>query len=114
MLELKSLTSYSKHLQSFIERRLWLKVILAIFLGFGIGLLLSPDFNYIPESNSKIIGSWLGLPGTLFMKLVQMIMVPLIIASIIRGLVSSNIESLKKQALQCWYISYSLLYFPFH
>lgn len=96
MLGLNSLTSYSKHLQAFIESRLWLKVILAIFVGFGVGLLLSPEFNYITKSNSIVIGSWLGLPGILFMKLVQMIMVPLIIASIIRGLISSNIESLKK------------------
>lgn len=96
MLELKSLTSYSLHLQSFIERRLWLKVILAIILGFAVGLFLSPDFNYITESSSKLISSWLGLPGMLFMKLVQMIMIPLIVASVVRGLVSSNIESLKK------------------
>ncbi len=95
-LELKPLKELNDYLQSLVEKRLWLKVLIALFLGVGVGVLLAPDTGLFKEGLAHSIGNWLALPGQLFLKLVQMIMIPLIFASIIRGITSNNEEQLKK------------------
>ena len=94
--EVKSLESFNHYLQKLVERKLWLKVIIALFLGVGFGLLLSPENGWLNKSTVDVLGNWLALPGILFLKLVQMIMIPLIVASIITGIASNNKEDLKK------------------
>jgi len=90
--EIKSLKSLHHYLQKLVENRLWLKVIIALFLGVGVGLLLSPQNGWITKNTADALGNWLALPGMLFLKLVQMIMIPLIVASIITGIASNNKE----------------------
>lgn len=97
--EIKTLKSLNIYLQKLVEGKLWLKVIIALFLGVGVGILLSPGIGWVPVSVSQPLGSWLALPGKLFLKLVQMIMIPLIFASIIRGIASNNEEQLRKMGL---------------
>lgn len=70
-----------------------------MLLGIVLGVILSPNTGVVSEEVSSIIGAWLALPGKLFLKLVQMIMIPLIFASIITGLVSSSGEQLKKMGI---------------
>jgi len=94
--EEKSLRSLNQYLIKLVENRLWLKVIIALFLGVGFGLLLSPQNGWISTETADVAGNWLALPGVLFLKLVQMIMIPLIVASIITGIASNDKESLKK------------------
>ncbi|KAB5483982.1 MULTISPECIES: dicarboxylate/amino acid:cation symporter [Flavobacteriaceae] len=94
--EIKSLKSLNHYLQRLVENRLWLKVIIALFLGVGVGLLLSPQNGWITKSTADVLGNWLALPGMLFLKLVQMIMIPLIVASIITGIASNDKENLKR------------------
>lgn len=94
--EITSLKSLSHYLQKLVKSRLWLKVLIALFLGVGFGLLLSPSFGWVSEETSKVLGNWLALPGMLFLKLVQMIMIPLIVASIITGIASNDKENLRK------------------
>ena len=94
--EIKTLKSLNTYLQKLIEGKLWLKVIIALFLGVGLGLLLGPQNGIVGSESAQIIGNWLALPGMLFLKLVQMIMIPLIVASIITGIISNDQESLKK------------------
>ena len=94
--EIKSLKSFNHYLLKLVESRLWLKVIIALFLGVGFGLLLSPQNGWISKETADIAGNWLALPGVLFLKLVQMIMIPLIVASIITGIASNDKDSLKK------------------
>ena len=94
--EIKSLKSLNHYLLKLVESRLWLKVIIALFLGVGFGLLLSPQNGWISKETADIAGNWLALPGVLFLKLVQMIMIPLIVASIITGIASNDKDSLKK------------------
>tara|TARA_R110002051_G_scaffold177368_3_gene247269 strand:- start:710 stop:2068 length:1359 start_codon:yes stop_codon:yes gene_type:complete len=94
--EIKSLKSLNHYLLKLVESRLWLKVIIALFLGVGFGLLLSPQNGWITKETADVLGNWLALPGVLFLKLVQMIMIPLIVASIITGIASNDKESLKK------------------
>lgn len=97
--EIKTLKSLNTYLQKLVEGKLWLKVIIALFLGVGVGVLLSPGFGWVPINTSQVLGNWLALPGKLFLKLVQMIMIPLIFASIIRGIASNDEEQLKKMGL---------------
>ena len=80
-----------------IRGRLWLKILIAMVLGLATGVLLSPQAGVLDKQTAEIAGSWLALPGNLFLGLIQMIVVPLIFASVIRGLASSDdLDQLKK------------------
>lgn len=74
------------HLQSLVKDRLWAKVLIGLFLGIITGIILSPNNDYIDIKSSEAITSWIALPGSIFIRLVQMIMVPLILSSIIQGI----------------------------
>ncbi|MGE0932181.1 hypothetical protein [Peijinzhouia sedimentorum] len=67
--EIKSLKSFNHYLIKLVENRLWLKVIFALFLGVGFGLLLSPQNGWISKETADIAGNWLALPGVLFFKI---------------------------------------------
>lgn len=97
--QIKDLKSLVVYLQRYVDRRLWLKVLIAMASGVGIGILMSPDLGLVNEDVSVSIGNWLALPGKLFLKLVQMIMIPLIFASIIIGITSNDKEQLKRMGL---------------
>lgn len=93
----KPLTSLVQHLQGMIRGRLWLKILIAMVLGLATGVLLSPQTGLLDRQTAEIAGSWLAMPGNLFLGLIQMIVVPLIFASVIRGLASSDdLDQLKK------------------
>jgi Na+/H+-dicarboxylate symporter len=91
----------STYLTSLVSGRLWLKVSIGMVLGIVIGILLGPTVGLIEAHTAYIIGNWLALPGQLFLILIQMIVMPLVFASIIRGLASGeNIEQLRKLGLR--------------
>lgn len=94
--QIKDLKSLMVYLQRYVDRRLWLKVLIAMASGVGIGILMSPDSDLINEDISISIGNWLALAGKLFLKLVPMIMIPLIFASIIIGITSNDKVQLKR------------------
>lgn len=98
-MEFKPLISLEHYLESLVRTKLWIKVVVALILGVGLGLLLSPSANIINNDDALSIGNWLALPGKLFLKLVQMIMIPLIFSSIISGIVSNSGDQLKKLGL---------------
>lgn len=84
-------------LDRFIEGKLWLKVLIALAAGIVFGLLLGPDLNFFEEKTVRYITAWLALPGQVFLAMIQMIVVPLVIASIVRGLAANNDpQALKK------------------
>ena len=107
MLEIKSLNTLSVHLDRLVNGRLWLKVIIGLIIGAILGLIINPSSGFVSERFSLSLASWLDLPGKIFMRLVQMIMIPLIFASIISGIVSNTSENLKTFGLRL------LLYFVF-
>ncbi len=98
-MEFKPLKSLETYLDALIKGKLWVKVIVALALGVVAGILLSPGIGLFSAPVTESIGSWLALPGKIFFKLVQMIMIPLIFASIITGLVSNTGEQLKKMGM---------------
>ncbi len=107
MIELRSLNYLSVHLDRLIQGRLWLKVSIGLVLGAAIGVLLNPSIGLVTEHISLRLADWLDLPGQIFMRLVQMIMIPLIFTSIITGIVGNTSDNLKTFGLRL------LLYFIF-
>jgi len=97
----QNLKHFSDPLARLISGRLWLQVLVAMGLGIGAGLLLSPEtYGWFSESTAAAIGEWLALPGKLFLALIQMIVVPLILASIINGIASAtDVAQLKSTGL---------------
>ena len=107
MLEIRPLNNLSVYLDRLIKNRLWLKVIVGLILGAVLGIVINPSTGFISENFSLSFASWLDLPGQIFMRLVQMVMIPLIFASIISGIVGNTSENLKTFGLRL------LLYFVF-
>lgn len=103
-IRLNNLTVY---LERLIKGRLWLKVIIGLVLGAGVGVLLNPTTGLLSEEISLRLADWPDLPGQIFMRLVQMIMIPLIFTSILTGIVSNTTDNLKSFGLRL------LLYFVF-
>ena len=93
----RSLKFLSDSLENLTRGRLWLKVLIGMVLGIVVGIILGPSTGLLEFQTSLILGNWLALPGQIFLILVQMIVVPLVFASIIRGLVASeDVEQLKR------------------
>ncbi|MDZ7814970.1 MAG: dicarboxylate/amino acid:cation symporter [Planctomycetota bacterium] len=89
------------HLQSLIEGKLWLKIVIAMVAGIGIGFLLGPTVGWLEPDTSRVVGKWLALPGYVFLAMIQMIVIPLVFSSVIRGLAGSeDMEKLKSLGLK--------------
>ncbi|APW64466.1 C4-dicarboxylate transporter [Poseidonibacter parvus] len=72
-------------------KKLWFQVIIGMFLGVGIGLLLSPTaFALISKDLAFAIAPWVALVGNIFLALIQMIVIPLVMSSIILGITSAE------------------------
>jgi Na+/H+-dicarboxylate symporter len=94
------LKQLSTKLLSLIEKQLWLKVIIAMVAGLALGVIIGPSVGWLNTNTSILIGNWLALPGQLFLTIIQMIVIPLVFASIILGLASSeDANQLKKLGL---------------
>ncbi len=85
-----------------VRTRLWMQIVLAMVLGLGTGLLLSPEgAGWVDEGLSVILASWFKLPGALFLNMIQMVVIPLVVSSIILGLCGSgNVGQLRRVGLR--------------
>ncbi|MCC5918343.1 MAG: dicarboxylate/amino acid:cation symporter [Cryomorphaceae bacterium] len=96
MVQFRPIKLLNHYLQSLVESKLWVKVLTGMFLGIGFGVLLGPDVGLISQDKVELITSWTALPGNVFLRLVQMIMIPLVVSSIIQGIAGGdNAEQLK-------------------
>jgi Na+/H+-dicarboxylate symporter len=83
-----------------IKKKLWAQVLFALFCGLVLGLILGPEVGIVEKDTAKVITDWLAIPANLFLKIIQMIIIPLIFASVIRGITSSgSLEHLQKIGL---------------
>lgn len=97
----KSWAQLADQLKGLIRSKLWLQIIIAMLLGIGVGVLLGPTVGLIPADTAKVIGEWIALPGYFFLALIQMIIVPLVFSSVIRGIASNeDVEQLRKTGLR--------------
>lgn len=89
--ELKPLVELTERIERLVRTRLWLQILAGMVLGVLTGILLSPSgAALVSESNANIIGGWMALPGQAFLALIQMVVIPLVMASIILGVTSSG------------------------
>ncbi len=94
LLPIKDLYSY---LQKLVQQKLWLRVLIAMIVGILLGAYFATNPNWIGEKTLQSIINWIAFPGNLFIRVVQMIMIPLMFSSIVQGIAGGdNTEYLKK------------------
>ena len=86
----RSLKYLSVYLRSLVRGRLWAQVLAGMVLGLAVGIAIGPTGGWLEPSTAATLGNWLAMPGRLFLALIQMIVVPLVFASIIRGLAATE------------------------
>ena len=97
----RSLKHLSAYLQDLVRGRLWLKVLIGMVLGLAVGIAIGPSTGWVEPTIAYPLSSWLAVPGQLFLALVQMIVIPLVFASIIRGLAASeNLDQLRNLGIR--------------
>ncbi|MCI5060985.1 MAG: dicarboxylate/amino acid:cation symporter [Alphaproteobacteria bacterium] len=84
------------------DKALWIKILLGMALGVGLGLVLSPSAGaFVNEDTALILGEWIALPGIIFLGLLKMVVIPLVICSIIIGVTDSgSMEFLKSMGVK--------------
>lgn len=87
-----------------IKTKLWAQVLVAMALGVSVGLALAPSgdgpFALNPEA-AESLGEWLKLPGSIFLNMIQMVVIPLIATSIILGIATAgDPDFLRKTAVR--------------
>lgn len=96
------------HVQQLVTTHLWAQILAGMVLGVLVGVLLGPSTGWVAPETAVILGDWLALPGMLFLSLIQMIVIPLIVTAIIRGLAASNdADQLKRNGV--WLGGYFLV-----
>ncbi len=91
----------SDSLTALLHAKLWLQIMIGMTCGIVVGILIGPTVGIVDARTAAVIGDWFAFPGLLFLALIQMIVIPLIFASIIRGLAASqDLEQLKQVGLR--------------
>jgi Na+/H+-dicarboxylate symporter len=97
----RSLKYLQSYLQGLTRGRLWLQVLIGMVLGVATGIALGPSTAWFLPDTAETVGNWLALPGQLFLTLIQMVVIPLVIASVIRGLAASeDVQQLRRTGLR--------------
>jgi proton glutamate symport protein len=79
------------------RRQLWAQILLALALGIIVGSWISPEGGQAFEAATAYrVAEWLKLPGTVFLNLIQMVVIPLVITSIMLGVGGSGDSSTLK------------------
>lgn len=102
MSEVSVLGDLAGKLTFLIRTKLWLQIFVSMVLGICIGLLVSPEgAALVSEQVAELISGWLVLPGHLFLALIQMIMLPLVVSSIVLGIAGAeDLDKLRKMGLR--------------
>jgi Na+/H+-dicarboxylate symporter len=96
----RSLKHLSEKLHSHVKGRLWAKVLIGMLLGTSLGFILGPNVALVERNTSALIAEWLALPGLMFLSVIQMIVLPLIFASVIKGIAASeSMRQLKRKGI---------------
>ena len=82
----RSLVNLGDQLASLLRERLWLQVLAAMLLGIVTGVLIGPTTEIVPQRMALLIANWVALPGQLFLLAIQFVVIPLVVASVVRGI----------------------------
>jgi proton glutamate symport protein len=85
-----------------VRTKLRLQIVVGMVLGIVIGLLVSPHgAALVSMPVAELVTGWLVLPGHLFLALIQMIMLPLVVSSIVLGIAGADdLDKLRKMGLR--------------
>lgn len=86
----RSLLHEVGNIRALLRERLWLQVLIGMALGIGTGLMLAPSAGWVSAATSSLIASWLALPGQAFLASIKFVVVPLVLASVIRGIAAGE------------------------
>jgi proton glutamate symport protein len=85
-LNLPTVLSLAAELRLLIRTRLWAQILAGLLLGLLVGYLLSPSgAGLLGDEQAVTAAGWLGLPGKIFLALIQMMIIPLVVASVVLG-----------------------------
>lgn len=81
-------SAYGNALRKILSTHLWLKLLVALALGVivGFAFIALISKSVLSESLAKAIADWVSVPGSLYLMLIQMVIVPLILSSLILAL----------------------------
>jgi proton glutamate symport protein len=80
-----SISSYAHRLEVLVKTKLWMQVILGMLFGILVGGFLRTDWHPFSLEQLSMIAEWIAVPGVIFLRIISMIMIPLVVASILRG-----------------------------
>jgi len=101
----RSLIQLTGKLGVLVRQRLWLQVLIGMAAGVAVGVAIGPSAGLVSPYIAVLVGNWLALPGKLFLLAIQFVVVPLVVASVIRGIAAHDADvSLKK--LGGWTVSF--------
>ncbi len=103
----RSLIQLTGRLRALIRQRLWLQVLIGMVLGVCVGVLIGPTAGLVKPEAALIIGNWAALPGKLFLLSIQFVVVPLVVASVIRGIAAPDAD-VSLQRLGSWTVGFFL------
>lgn len=79
------------------DKTLWIKILFGMGLGIALGMALSPSgMALVSHEMALTLGEWIALPGVIFLGLLKMVVIPLVICSIILGVIDSGSLSFLK------------------
>jgi Na+/H+-dicarboxylate symporter len=88
----RSLILLTAKLRVLIRQRLWLQVLIGMLAGVGFGVLIGPTAGLVEPYTGLLLGNWAALPGRLFLLAIQFVVVPLVVASVIRGIAAGEAD----------------------
>lgn len=91
-----------KSIKVMIRSQLWAQIILALVLGIVVGLVLSPQGGGVLNADTAdVVAEWVKLPGSVFLAMIQMVVIPLVMSSIMLGIATAgDPEYLKRIGLR--------------
>lgn len=101
----RSLIGLGDQLACLLRERLWLQVVIGMLLGVGTGILIGPGAGLVPGQLAVLVANWVALPGQLFLLSIQFVVIPLVVASVIRGICSGQ-ESTELGRLGGWTVAF--------
>jgi len=103
----RSLVHLTTKLGVLVRQRLWLQVLIGMFAGIGVGVLLGPTTGLVRPYTAVLVGNWVALPGQLFLLAIQFVVVPLVVASVIRGIAAGEAD-VNLRRLGAWTVIFFL------
>jgi Na+/H+-dicarboxylate symporter len=100
LLNREHIKELNSRIKLLIKRKLWVQILVALFAGIAVGILLNPSQGLLSEPTSLIVGEWFALPGNLFLAIIQMVVIPLVMVSIILSIAANkSVEHIRKNGI---------------